>query len=318
MKRFQKGHQIHRAIRFFLIAGTLLLVIHCLPPGAEKAACAGSDPKSPMIQAPPGLKPMGPPEVHGPDSLYEKINGQAELYLAAGFNVLTHQWFGEDDDPDTWVEVYVYHMGEVANAFSVYSLQRREDGRKLDLAPFAYHTENAVYLVHGPFYMEIIAAEASEETLSLLLRLAENFVDHNKVEQESVHGLELFPQENLEKGSIVMIAGNAFGYEGLDRVFTAAYTMDGSRVTAFVSKRKTPREAKDLALKYHQFLKSFDGKEVRSPGAFGDVKMIEVMDTFFTVFTHGVYLAGVHEASSKEEAERLSGLLAERLRKIQE
>jgi len=304
--------------RVFLIAGMLPLIIQCFPPGAGKGAHAGSDQESPVIEAPPGLKPMGPPKVYGPGNLYEIIDGQAELYLAAGFNHLTHQWFGESGDPDTWVEVYVYHMGEIANAFSVYSLQRREDVRNLDLLPFAYKTQNAVYLVHGPFYVEVIATEPSEETLSLVLKLAESFVNNTKVELVSIPGLELFPPENLDKGSIAMIPRNAFGCDGLDRLFTAVYTMGGSRVTAFVSERKTPREAKDLALKYHQFLKSVGGKEAPSQGAFRNLKMVEVMDSFFTVFTHGAYMAGVHEAPSPQKAQRLSELLAGRLSEIKE
>jgi hypothetical protein len=259
---------------------------------------------------------MEPPEVYGPHTLYEKIDGQAELYLSAGFAGLRWQWFSETEDPDSWVEVSIYHMGERINAFSVYSVQRRENARKMDLVQFAYKTENALYLVHGPYYMEIIATTPSERVRLKMLQLAENFVNDTAVHSKPIEGLDFFPPENLDKDSITLIARNAFGYDGLDRVFTAIYTIDGGRVTAFISKRKTPQEAKDLVQGLYQFLKAFDGRDIPLEGAVQNVKMVEIMDEFYTVFSHDVYVAGVHEASTRKQAEQLSGFIAERLKKV--
>ena len=176
--------------------------------------------------------------------------------------------------------------------------------------------ENALYLVHGPYYIEVIAATPSERVLSKMLRLAENFVNDTAVDRKPIEGLDFFPPENLDKDSITMIARNAFGYDGLDRVFTAIYTIDGGRVTAFISKRKTPQEAKELVHGLHQFLKTFDGRDVHLEGAAQNMKMVEIMDAFCTVFSHGVYLAGAHEASTRKQAEQLSGFIAKRLKKV--
>jgi len=115
-----------------------------------------------IVTPPPGLEPLNSPEVFEPDNLYEKINGQAELYLSAGFVRLKSQWFAEVKNPDSIFEVYIYHMGKGINAFSVYSVQRRGDIQKVDLAQFAYQTKSSLYLVHGPYYLERIAATPSE------------------------------------------------------------------------------------------------------------------------------------------------------------
>ena len=111
-----------------------------------------------------------------------------------------------------------------------------------------------------------------------------------------------------------MSAKNAFGYDGLDRVFTAIYEIDGDRVTAFISKRKTQQEAKDLVSGMHQFLKTFDGKDIQSMSVAHNLRMVEIMNAFYTVFSYDVYLAGVHEASTRKQAEKLSRFLAKRLR----
>jgi hypothetical protein len=318
MKQNRRHHQNPRALPGYLLLGALLLIGNAFFKEPAKPVCAGANPQPPVVAIPPGLNAMDPPEVYGPQNLYEKIDGQAELYLSAGFTGLRWQWFSETEDPDSWVEVYIYHMGERINAFSVYSVQRRENARKVDLVQFAYKTENALYLVHGPYYMEVMATTPSERVRLKMLKLAENFVKETAVQSQTIEGLDFFPPENLDKDSMTFIARNAFGYDGLDRVFTATYTIDGGRVTAFISKRKTAREAKDLVKGFHQFLKAFDGKDVRLEGGVQNVKRVEIMEAFYTVFSHDVYVAGVHEASSSKQAEQLSGFIAKNLKKTKE
>ena len=265
---------------------------------------------------PPGLEPLNSPEVFDPDNLYEKINGQAELYLSAGFVRLKSQWFAEAKDSDSMFEVYIYHMGNGINAFSVYSVQRRGDIQKVDLAQFAYQTESSLYLVHGPYYLEIIATTPSENILSKMTSLAQNFIKNTHVDTKSIKGLGFFPKENLDQNSIALIAKNAFGFDGLDRVFTATYNIDGSKVTAFISKRKTPQEAKDLAIDFHKHFIAFGGKDIKPGLAVKDIKMIEIMDTFDIMFSLNSYLAGVHEASTKTQAEEVAKALAQTLGEV--
>lgn len=310
-----RNHKNPRALPSYLLLGALLLIFNAFFQETAKPVCAGADPQPPIVAIPPGLKAMDSPEVFGPHNLYEKIDGQAELYLSAGFTGLRWQWFSETEDPGSWVEVFIYHMGDRINAFSVYSVQRRENARKMDLVQFAYKTENALYLVHGPYYMEVIATTTSERVRLKMLKLAENFVNDTAIQSKPIEGLDFFPAENLDRNSITLIARNAFGYAGLDRVFTAIYTIDGGRVTAFISKRKTPQEAKDLVQGFHQFLKAFDGKDVHPEGGVQNVKMVEIMDAFYTVFSYDVYVAGVHEASTLKQAEQLSGFIAKSLKK---
>ena len=73
-----------------------------------------------IVPVPKGLKPLNPPEAFTPDNLWEKINGQAEMYLSAGFVSLQSQWFVESEDPASIIELNIYNMGDGLNAFSVY------------------------------------------------------------------------------------------------------------------------------------------------------------------------------------------------------
>ena len=299
-----------------LILPVLILVTVTVYLTTVKITPVQSEDIQSMVTVPQVLKPLTPPEVFGPNDLYEKINGQAELYLAAGFVRLKSQWFAEVENPDSLFEVYVYHMGDELNAFSIYSTQRIDDARTVDLVPFAYQTENSLYLVHGPYYVEIISATLSENILPTMISLAQNFIKDTPVDKKSIEELRFFPKENLNQDSISLIARNAFGFDGLDRVFTATYSIDGRKLTAFISKQKNSQEAKELAVVFHKYLITFGGKDIRPEVGIKDAKMVEIMDFFEIMFSINSYLAGVHEGSSKIQAEAMAEKLAAMLQEM--
>lgn len=263
-----------------------------------------------IVPVPKGLKPLNPPETFGPDTLWEKINGQAEMYLSAGFVSLQSQWFAESEDPASIIEMNIYHMGDGLNAFSVYSTQRRDDAEKYDLTQFGYQVENSLFLVHGPYYLEVISIQPNEKILVKLKLLASNFIRNTPVDRISIKEMDLFPQDNIEKEGISLIARNAFGFERLDRVFTATYNVDGHKLTAFISSRKTPEDAKGIATALYEFFIDYGGKDISPDVTVYDLKMVEIMDTFEVIFYQGTYLAGIHEASKKDLAEKLAHRLA--------
>ena len=117
---------------------------------------------------PPELAVFGAPESFTPDNLYDKIDGKAELYLAAGFVRMNCQRFALKDATDQWLEWFVYDMGTVPQAFSVFSAQRRAEGQPLDLTEYAYRTRNSLYFICGSNYIEAVASSASEPLMNAM------------------------------------------------------------------------------------------------------------------------------------------------------
>ncbi len=77
---------------------------------------------------PAGFETLSKAEIYNPENLYEKINGKAPLYTESGFEKLSTQRFASISDQSLWMELFVYDMATVRNAFSVYSVQRRAEG----------------------------------------------------------------------------------------------------------------------------------------------------------------------------------------------
>jgi Family of unknown function (DUF6599) len=267
-----------------------------------------------FVPLPEGIQPLTATEIFDARDLSDKIDGKAELYLSADFTRLVSQRFKDERDADLWMEAFVYDMGNSQNAFSVFSAQRREDAESLGLAQHAYRTSNALFLTHGRFYVEIIASKGSGEVLQPVRMMVETFVHNTPAEAATLSETERFPKQELVKNSIVLISSNAFGFDGFDKIYTAEYEFGNNRLTAYLSHRKTPVEAKKMAADYAQFLLAYGGQNMEEKLPIKDARLIKILDTFEIVFSHDSYLAGTREAATINQAKTLAIQLYQRIR----
>lgn len=276
------------------------------PPSSDKS----------FLPLPQGLVPLTAGEIFETQNLSDKINGKAELYLSAGFARLVSQRFKDERVSDLWIEAFIYDMANSHNAFSVFSAQRRDDGIPLDITPHSYRTPNALFFVHGSYYVEIIASEASERVIQPMNLLAARFIRNTRTETAAINEMELFPQQDLVADSIGLISSDAFGYESLDKVYTAEYELDGTGLMAYFSRRQTVDDAKKLAGSYRNFLVNFGGQSIESQLPIKDAQLVEILDTYEIIFCYGAYMAGVREAVTIDQAKKLVLRLYDRIKEV--
>ncbi len=255
---------------------------------------------------PEGLTVLTPPETFGPLNLSDKINGKAELYLSAGFVGLRCQRFALAGNPAAWIEVFIYDMGSPNNTFAVFSSQRRADGQVLALTGNAYRTANALFFAHGSDYVEIVAAQSSEEITRSMLAYAENLVRLKPFVGVDVVAGPPFPLEDLDRSSIMLLAADVFGFDRLTQVYTATYRSASGPLTAFISERASDDEARELAAAYCRFLLANGGVEKPPAANIPGVRVVQIFDSVEVVLAKGRYLLGVHDASAVEPAQQLA------------
>jgi len=287
-----------------------------LSPLEQGAASPGTSEKM-LLPAPPGLEELSRPEQFEAQTLSDKIDGKAELYLSAGFVGLLTQRFKHPNRPDLWLEIFIYDMGAGQNSFAVYSAQRRDDAQPLDLTTNAYRTQNAIFFVHGKYYLEIIASEASEKMLQPMMQFADAFIGSTPVEFEAIAEKDLFPRKDLIESSISLIPADAFGFERLNQVFSATYQLGDAQAMAFFSHRKTPAQAQELAAAYQVFLTSFGGRNIEIMLPIQGAKMVEILDTYEIIFSCGSYFAGVRDLEDRQMAEDLALALYQKLKEAE-
>ncbi len=264
--------------------------------------------------APASFEALSKAESYNADNLYEKIDGKAPLYTEAGFKGLTTQRFVKTGDTDLWMELYIYDMGDIKNAFSVYSMQRRDNCENFPPMQFAYKTSNALYFVHGKFYIELVGSSESDELFEAMTEIAANVQTNLAIDADAkIAELAFFPQENLVPESFKLYVASAFGCEKLTDVFTARYKVGEESVTAFISKKADSKEAEATAESYRKFLIE-NGATIKSTT--NQTLAGKVMDSYGTteiVFTVGSFLAGIHEAENQQAAEKLAEVLINKL-----
>lgn len=271
-------------------------------------------PNPSFVPLPEGIEPLTSTEIFDTRNLSDKINGKAELYLSAGFNRLVSQRFRDDRATDLWMEAFVYDMGNSQNAFSVFSAQRRQDAESLGLAQHAYRTHNALFLIHGRYYVEIITSKVSGQVLQPVRMMAETFIRNTPSEATAVNEMALFPKQELVKNSMVLISSDAFGYDAFDKIYTAEYEFDDHRLMAYLSHRRTPEQAKELASNYTVFLLAYGGQKIEAQLPIKGARLIEILDTYEIIFSHGSYLAGIREAATIKQAKTLAIRLYHRIK----
>ena len=274
-------------------------------PGAQTA----------ILALPEGITALTAPERFDRETLSDKINGKAELYLSAGFTGLEAQRLAVADPAGAWIEVFLYAMGSVENAYAVFSSQRRADGVPIGVAEFAYRAENALFFVHGSTYVEMIASGREAGLTRAMEELARGFIGSRPAAPSAaIAERDLFPAEGLAAAGITLIPADAFGLEGFDRVFTAVYAVAGGEATAFLARREGPQAAAAAAIAFADFLGAYGGEPKGADDPVPGARAIAIMDTYAVVFARGDFVAGVHEAPDLAQALALAGRLADRLK----
>ena len=314
IKQFHYDHQVFSAD--FIPATDSVPMAGSIPVNRLPAqACPVTEPPWDRLM-PDGFNAAANAQLYRPDNLYEKINGKADIYLSCGFEELFCRRFARQDNPELWMELFVYDMGSSAGAFSVFSQQRRPAATSLSIAPFAYKTDDAVFLSHSNYYVEMSGSALSGELLEAMAAVAGSFVQELPASDDISAILAIFPQRHLAPDSHKLYRTNAFGSEGLTDVFTARYSFDNEPVTAFLSRRADGLEASEAATGYHMFLLENGASEISPVNRAVHYRVYDFYSTIEILFTNGVFVAGIHAASIQPSAEKIALMLDEKLSQI--
>lgn len=288
--------------------------------GAKTATQPGTQPGTLAGLLPdeiPGLKPLAKAEAFTPATLSDKIDGKAELYLAAGFSGMACRSYQAGQTAGgARLDVYLYRMKTPDAAFAVFSGQRRPGAAQTPLAKNGYLTENALFFTHGADYVEVIADRAgAKPALEALAKgvLAGLGAGPEQTKAGAAPGDlqpgDLFPKAGLKADSLRLTVADAFGFQGFANVYTADYEAGAGSGTAFLSRRKDASEARKWAESYRRFLTD-NGYAVQTPGGSPAGAVVLAMEGSVEILlVRGNVLAGVHDAPDLAGALKLANAL---------
>ena len=196
-----------------------------------------------------GWKRAGEIQTFLPKTLYEYIDGAADLYLMYDFQTLKVAEYQNEKKGSVTIDVY-FHQTPV-QAFGIYSQERLHDANFIDIGVQGYVENNALNFLTGPYYVKISSYNTGAEDREILLAFAKK-VAKGLGEKGSLPSiLSAFPEEGKKKHSEKFINKNFLGYPFLHSAFTADYEVSGAKFKLFII-GSDPIECKGMIQKYLQ------------------------------------------------------------------
>lgn len=274
---------------------------------------AGGDQAGPLPRmVGPDLAGPGETRRFNPDTLYEKIDGKAQLYLSYGFAELLFTTYTAGD---VSLDVYVYDMGQADNAFGIFKAEEGESAESAAIGRGGYYSGSSLFFWKGKYYVNVLAAEggesnqtteregmAGDQARPIALRLATAIANQLQDAGQSLWAEQVLPADGKVPGSFEFRKSDAFGLDFLKDVFSAQYKHDGKDLTLFVTRAASPQAAQDLLKQYQEFTAKY-GKVIDSVEVVGSrVLVAENTGTYDAVFAKDSYFGGITAADDKDLA----------------
>ena len=251
-----------------------------------------------------GLEPLGQSEKYNRDTLYEKIDGKADAYLAFDFAELTCGSFNLKGRADAYVDTFSYDMGKPLNAFGIFATERDPAGKPLDFVADGYQSGVGFFLRRGRFYVQVLASAETPELIAAAQAIAKNAAESIPADDTGMDAFNLLPAAGQIAGSRRYTLRNAQGMAFLGNVYQADYDFEAKRVTFFIAPQADGAAA---AAAYQAFCDAArqDGS-LKGESEVGGAKLAEVQgwDTWNMMFARGDRLGGILNTDAPEAARK--------------
>jgi hypothetical protein len=201
-----------------------------------------------------GWKQSGEIQTFSPKTLYEYINGAADLYLACDFEELKVIEYVNEKKASVIVEAYSHRTPR--DAFGIYSQERLANGNFLKVGAQGYIDKNILNFVQGSYYIKINSFNTGAEDREVLQAIAKKVVENSGEKGDLPSLVSAFPPEGKKGNSEKYITRNFLGYTFFNSVYTADYELAGKAFKLFLIDAADKNECKSIMQKYFRQIKN--------------------------------------------------------------
>jgi len=191
-----------------------------------------------------GAARISEPQTFAGESLYEYINGGAELYHLYNFVDVTTASYDLDG---VEIVVDIYQFDTPANAYGLYTLMRPQTPVPVDLGVEGFSAEPNIDFIKGQYMVRLIGFDFSSRVVDGIQKLSRKIESLIPGQTSYPEVFTRFPTENKIAYTDKIQADSYLGYGFLSRVTTQDYLLGEDTVTLFLT-------ADDNGNKYVQFM----------------------------------------------------------------
>jgi len=220
------------------------------------------------------------PKSYIPQTLFEYIDGAAEIYLAYDFKeLIVGQYKREDKNHALTMEIY--DMGDEKNAFGIYSAERFPEYKFISIGNQGYLEEGSLNFVAGRYYAKLLCFDCGEESSEILKLFSQRIMERIKDKGPLPRLLGFFPKEGLVPNSEKFILRDFLGYSFLHDGYTADYQLKELDFDCFLAEGKNEEDAQNMLAAYLKTKNKADIQEIADG--------YRLKDRYY----HNIYLARV-------------------------
>jgi hypothetical protein len=290
----------------------LLLSMSASPPG--QAAGSSAEKALPSQACAEGWVMDGKVTLFDKDGLFDRVNGESELYFPYGFEVLAYARYENKKDPKVAVDADVYTMGSLLDAFGMYANYRRKDAAEAGIGAEGTVTPSQLLFYQDRYLVRLQVTGATTVDQAVLRACACAIAKNLPPGSGRPKELDAFAFPAVVKKSERYVAQSLLGYDFFRRGFIADALLNGVLVQVFL----VPEQSRDAARKtidrYRAYLTQ-SGSDVRVTEAQGRI-LLEATDPLYgTVIVEqaGSHLIGAVRVKDGLAAKQLIGQLRSRV-----
>jgi hypothetical protein len=197
-----------------------------------------------------GWKRSAEIQTFSPKTLFEYIDGAADLYLTYDFEELKAAEYQNGKKASVTVDVYFHKTP--TNAFGIYSQERLANANFIDVGAQGYVESNVLNFLTGPYYVKISSYNTGAEDQEILLTFAKKVTESLGEKGSLPSILSSFPEDGKKRNSEKFITKNFLGYSFLHSAFITDYEVSGKKFKLFVIEGVNQKDCRDMVQKYLQ------------------------------------------------------------------
>jgi hypothetical protein len=244
------------------------------------------------------------------DTLFDHINGEAELYFPYGFDMLATATYMNRKNTEVWIVADVYRMASLLDAFGIYSNYRKADAAGAE----GFVSSSQLMYYQDRYFVRLQVTGATSLGQDVFFACARSVSEKLPFNARPAGELEALKIPGIVPKTERYIAKSLLGYAFFRRGIIADALVEGERVQVFLVTEDSVSTAREAFDHYRSYLKE-GGKNIQLQEERDYVSIMAVDPLYGGVFVEqsGRYITGAVRLKEPSSATKLIEQLRERL-----
>ncbi len=248
------------------------------------------------------------------DTLFDRINGESELYFPYGFEKLAYARYENKQNPMIAVDADVYKMGSLLDAFGMFANYRRKGDADIAIGAQGTISSSQVFFYQDRYFVRLQVTGATSIAQDVFFACAKAISQNLPKSADRPKELDAFAIPAVVKKSERYVAQSLLGYDFFHKGMIADAILNTEQVQVFIVTEKSRDEARKTFDQYRSYLKT-SGSDARVTAGKGRTSMEAVDPLYGKVFVEqaGRFVIGAVRIKDGPAAKQLVEQLRTRM-----